>query len=94
MKLVGGASIPAGAVLDTMELQNDESFVQRGIMQVMEHKDYATGFKMSSWPVRINGKPPRIKASPRLGEHTDDVLSNWLGLNAEAVAQLKTNKIV
>jgi crotonobetainyl-CoA:carnitine CoA-transferase CaiB-like acyl-CoA transferase len=93
MKLVGGASIPAGAVLDTMELQNDESFVKRGIMQVMEHKDYP-GFKMSSWPVRINGKPPRIKASPRLGEHTGDVLSNWLGLNAEAVAKLKTDKIV
>jgi crotonobetainyl-CoA:carnitine CoA-transferase CaiB-like acyl-CoA transferase len=93
MKLVGGASIPAGAVLDTMELQNDASFVERGIMQVMEHKDYP-GFKMSSWPVRINGKPPRIKASPRLGEHTGDVLSNWLGLNAEAVAKLKTDKIV
>jgi formyl-CoA transferase len=93
MKLVGGASIPAGAVLDTMELQNEPSFETRGIMQVMEHKDYP-GFKMSSWPVRINGKPPRIKASPRLGEHTDDVLSNWLGLNADAVAQLKTNKIV
>ncbi len=93
MKLVGGASIPAGAVLDTLELQNDKSFEERGIMQVMEHKDYP-GFKMSSWPVRINGKPPRIKASPRLGEHTDDVLSNWLGLNAEAVAKLKTDKIV
>jgi crotonobetainyl-CoA:carnitine CoA-transferase CaiB-like acyl-CoA transferase len=60
----------------------------------MEHKDYPTGFKMSSWPVRINGKPPRIKASPRLGEHTDDVLSNWLGLNTEAVAKLKADKIV
>jgi crotonobetainyl-CoA:carnitine CoA-transferase CaiB-like acyl-CoA transferase len=92
MKLVGGASIPAGAVLDTMELQNDKSFEERGIMQVMEHKDYP-GFKMSSWPVRINGKPPRIKASPRLGEHTQEVLGSWLGLNADAVAKLQENKI-
>ena len=93
MKLVGGASIPAGAVLDTWELQNDPSFEERGIMQVMEHKDYP-GFKMSSWPVRINGKPPRIKASPRLGEHTDDVLKSWLGLNPNEVDKLKVNKIV
>jgi crotonobetainyl-CoA:carnitine CoA-transferase CaiB-like acyl-CoA transferase len=37
MALIGGAGIPAGAALDTMELQNDPSFVERGIMQTMEH---------------------------------------------------------
>ena len=85
--------IPAGAVLDTMELQNDPTFEQRGIMQVMEHKTHP-GFKMPSWPVRINGKPPRVRASPALGEHTADVLTSWLGLSADAVGKLKANKIV
>ena len=93
MALVGGASIPAGAVLDSMELQNEPSFEQRGIMQVMAHKDYA-GYKMPAWPVRINGKPPTVKASPGLGEHTADVLSDWLGLSAGEVDKLKANKIV
>ena len=37
MAQVGGAGIPAGAVLDTMELQNDPTFEQRGIMQMMQH---------------------------------------------------------
>ena len=37
MRAVGEAGIPAGAVLDTMELQNDESFERRGIMQTMNH---------------------------------------------------------
>src|SRR5665213_208608 len=45
MAQVGGAGIPAGAVLDTMELQNDPSFEQRGIMQVMRHPKHAP-FKM------------------------------------------------
>lgn len=94
MKLVGGAGIPAGAVLDTMELQNDKSFEQRGIMQVMEHKSYSTGYKMTAWPVRVNGKPPTIKASPILGEHVSDVLTSWLGLSGDAVNKLKANKIV
>ncbi len=93
MALVGGAGIPAGAVLDTMELQNDPTFEQRGIMQVMEHKSYQ-GYKMPSWPVRINGKPPRVRASPALGEHTEDVLTNWLGMSADEVGKLKANKIV
>jgi formyl-CoA transferase len=93
MQAVGGAGVPAGAVLDTMELQNEPTFETRGIMQVMEHKSYA-GFKMPSWPVRINGKPPKVKASPVLGEHTEDVLTGWLGLSADDVEKLKANKVV
>jgi crotonobetainyl-CoA:carnitine CoA-transferase CaiB-like acyl-CoA transferase len=93
MALVGSAGIPAGAVLDTMELQNDPTFEQRGIMQVMEHTSY-NGYKMPSWPVRINGKSPRVRASPALGEHTADVLASWLGMSADQVGKLKANKIV
>jgi len=93
MEMVGGAGIPAGAVLDTMELQNDTSFERRGIMQVMEHKDYK-GYKMPAWPVRVNGKPPTIKSSPKLGEHTSDVLTTWLGMSTDEVGKLKSNKIV
>ena len=57
MAQVGGAGIPAGAVLDTMELQNDPTFEQRGIMQVMQHPKHGP-FKMPAWPVRVDGKPP------------------------------------
>jgi crotonobetainyl-CoA:carnitine CoA-transferase CaiB-like acyl-CoA transferase len=88
MRAVGEAGIPAGAVLDTMELQNDQSFEDRGIMQVMHHRLHRD-FKMPGWPVRVDGKPPALSASPVLGEHTDTVLSEWLGLNAQAVAALR-----
>jgi crotonobetainyl-CoA:carnitine CoA-transferase CaiB-like acyl-CoA transferase len=89
MRAVGEVGIPAGAVLDTMELQNDPSFEARGIMQVMQHKVHQP-FKMPGWPVRIDGTPPALSASPVLGEHTGDVLGEWLGLNAAAVAELKS----
>jgi formyl-CoA transferase len=93
MAQVGGAGIPAGPVLDTMELQHDPTFEARGIMQVMEHPSY-DGYKMPAWPVRIDGRPPKVKASPRLGEHTAEVLSGWLGLTADQVEKLKSDKIV
>jgi crotonobetainyl-CoA:carnitine CoA-transferase CaiB-like acyl-CoA transferase len=93
MERVGGAGIPAGAVLDTMELQNDPTFEQRGIMQVMEHKSYR-GYKMPAWPVRIDGKPPTIKASPGLGEHNASVLSEWLSLSSDDIGKLKANKVI
>ena len=35
MEIIGAAGVPAGAVLDTMELYNDPTFEQRGIMQTI-----------------------------------------------------------
>ena len=35
MEIIGAAGVPAGAVLDTMELYNDPTFEQRGIMQTV-----------------------------------------------------------
>jgi formyl-CoA transferase len=93
MKAVGEAGIPAGAVLDTMELQNDITFEQRGIMQTMVHPTHRP-FKMPGWPVRVDGKPSRIKSSPVLGEHLQEVLSGWLGLDDAAVAALRAEGVV
>ncbi|MGE0224221.1 MAG: CaiB/BaiF CoA transferase family protein [Acetobacteraceae bacterium] len=93
MRAVGEAGIPAGAVLDTAELNADTTFEQRGIMQTMIHPVHRP-FKMPTWPVRVDGKPTRLKPSPVLGEHTDTVLSDWLGLNAEAIAALKADGAV
>jgi formyl-CoA transferase len=79
MRILGEAGIPAGAVLDTAELLGDPDFERRGIMQVMGHP--ASGpFKMPGWPVVHDGRVAVIKPSPRLGEHNDSVLADWLGL--------------
>ena len=74
MTLISGVGVPAGAVFDTMELQNDPSFEKRGIMQVMDHPNGP--FKMPTWPVRVDGKTPRIKPSPLLGQHSAEVLKH------------------
>ena len=46
-------------------------------------------FKMPGWLVRVDGHPTRVTSSPMLGEHTEHVLNEWLGLSAQAVAALK-----
>ena len=93
MKVVGESGIPAGAVLDTDELNSDVTFEERGVMQTMVHPVHRP-FKMPAWPVRVDGKATRLTASPMLGEHTDEVISDWLGLNDAAIATLKTDGAV
>ncbi|HVC61900.1 MAG TPA: CoA transferase [Acetobacteraceae bacterium] len=88
MTAVGNVGVPAGAVLDTMELQNDPSFEQRGIMQTIHHPTHGA-FKMPAWPVRIDGKPPRLESSPVLGQHTGEVLQSWLGMTGGDLEALR-----
>ena len=93
MQLIGGAGVPAGAVHDTMELQNDPSLERRGIMQVVQHPTSGP-VKMPAWPVRFDGMPPRVKPSPLLGQHNAEVLGGWAGLSAAEVDALRAEGIV
>jgi formyl-CoA transferase len=93
MRLLGGAGIPAGAVLDTKELIEDATMHQRGILQVMDHpvvKDY----RMPAWPVRHDGAPPAVQASPLLGQHSAEVLKGWLGLSEREVEGLVQDRVL
>jgi formyl-CoA transferase len=92
MRIIGGAGVPAGAVLDTMELMSEPSFTERGILQIAEHP---TGpFKMPSWPVRFDGRPPKLAPAPLLGEHCAQVFGDWLGMSAGDVDGLKKEGVI
>src|SRR5690348_6262704 len=93
MRLLGEAGVPAGAVFDTMELTEEADFERRGIMQTMQHPT-AGPFKMPGWPVRFGGSTPKVQSAPLLGYHTSEVLSEWLGLDAERIDQLGRDKII
>ena len=84
MELVGGATIPAGPVLDTRELADDKTFEARKIRQTMQHPKVGD-YVMSGWPVRFSGEPPPVGPAPLLGEHVEEVLSDWLGEAQQAL---------
>jgi crotonobetainyl-CoA:carnitine CoA-transferase CaiB-like acyl-CoA transferase len=93
MKTIGAAGVPAGAVFDTLELMNDPSLAERGIMQTIEHP--TTGkVTMPAWPVRFDGAPPKVKPSPMLGQHNAEILGQWLGIGAGEVEALRTEGII
>ncbi len=92
MAQLSAVGVPAGAVLDSMELTKERSFWERGILQKMTHGDRTMA--MTTWPVRFDGVPAEVKAAPLLGEHTAEVLGDWLGLDADAVAGLHRDGVV
>jgi formyl-CoA transferase len=84
--------VPAGAVFDTMELQNEPYFEQSGFMQHVKHHNGED--KMATWPVRIDGKTIRLKGAPALGGNTAEVLQSWLGLGAGDVESLRQEGVL
>jgi crotonobetainyl-CoA:carnitine CoA-transferase CaiB-like acyl-CoA transferase len=62
MAQLTAVGVPAGAVLDSMELTNEPSFRQRGILQTMTHGERT--MTMPTWPVRFDRVRPPSSASP------------------------------
>jgi crotonobetainyl-CoA:carnitine CoA-transferase CaiB-like acyl-CoA transferase len=79
--------------MDTMELANDQSFVKRGIRQVMKHPQVGD-YTMSGWPVRFSGTTPPIRPAPLLGQHNAEVLADWLGLDDGKIGVLRNDAVI
>jgi formyl-CoA transferase len=93
MRLLSEAKVPAGAIRDTAELLADPDFVARGVMQVVEHPTLGP-IQLMGWPVKHDGQHPQIRPAPLLGQHTEEVLQGWLGLDAGAQKQLAEDGVV
>jgi crotonobetainyl-CoA:carnitine CoA-transferase CaiB-like acyl-CoA transferase len=92
MEKLIAVGVPSSAVFDTMELQNEPSFEERGLMQIVHHRQ--GDYKMATWPVRIDGKTVRLKPSPALGGDSAEVLHNWLGIDAAEVTALHQDGVI
>ena len=92
MRLLGAAGIPAGAVLDTGDLLAEPTFEARGIIQTQQHPNGE--LRMPTFPVRFDGKPPKIAPAPLLGQHTAEVFGEWLGMSAGDVEGLKRDDVI
>jgi len=49
---------------------------------------------MPAFPVRFDGAPAPIKPAPLLGEHTAEVLSDWLDMSAGELGAMQRDGIV
>ena len=44
--------------------------------------------------MRFDGKPPELKPSPKLGQHTEEVFASWLNLGSGDIDKLRAEKII
>ena len=77
------AGVPAGPVMDHVAALSDPHCVARDMVQEVEHPS-AGRMKTLGVPVKLSRTAGAVRRpAPILGEHTDEVLAEWLGQSDE-----------
>lgn len=85
-----GASVPNGPINNIQQLYDMPQVQHRGIKVSVPRSDGVRVAGVAS-PARLSATPARYKsAAPRLGEHTENVLEDWLAMDAAGVAALRS----
>ena len=73
------AGIPAGPVMNHVEVFNDPQTIAREMVVEVEHTKIGK-MKTIGVPIKLSHTPAKIsRAAPLLGEHTNEVLEEWCG---------------
>src|SRR5262247_2736468 len=86
--------IPFGAINNIAQVVAQPQVQARGTLVEMQHPR-AGKVKMVGAPVRLSETPGSVRTpSPMLGEHTEQVLRELLGMTPEAVATLRDAGVI
>jgi benzylsuccinate CoA-transferase BbsE subunit len=86
-------SILCTPVQTVADLVKDEQLLDRGYFVEVEHPELDRTFTYPGAPYILSETPWQLKSrAPLVGEHTLDVLSDWLDLSSEESAELLNRK--
>jgi len=86
--------IPCGPVNRIDQVANDPQIKARGMFLDIKHPEAGT-FKVVNNPFKFSRTNRSVTdASPELGEHTEQTLSNILGLSSAEIGELRQSKII
>jgi len=94
LRLLEQAGVPGGPVNTIEQVFENPQVRHRGLRIDLSHPLKARLGLVGS-PLRLSASPVRYaSAPPLLGEHTERVLADLLGLDADHVAQLKADGVI
>ena len=86
-RLLDDAGIPNGPINDVADVVNDPQVQARGMIQTVEHPT-AGETLLPGIPIKLGATPGAIRRpAPLLGEHTAEILSEWLGQSSARIVQ-------
>ncbi|MFN8508807.1 MAG: CoA transferase [Dehalococcoidia bacterium] len=93
MEQLAEAGVPASAVFDTEDVLNDPHLRERDMIQTIHHPTRGD-WEMLAPPIHMSDSAVGMTPAPLLGQHTDEVLAQRLGLDAAALARLASERVI
>ena len=87
--LLQAAGVPAAPMLRVVELPDQPQFQALGTFRTATHPLLAQPVTVEAAPARSRLATPEQRPAPRLGEHSADVLADWLGLSEAEITRLE-----
>jgi crotonobetainyl-CoA:carnitine CoA-transferase CaiB-like acyl-CoA transferase len=86
--------VPAGPILDVSEVLSNEHVLARGMVQKFSHPQLGS-FPALPLPFKFDGfDNPAVERPPLLGEHTESILSERLGMTQEEIEALRASRAI
>ena len=93
MRVIAGAGVPCGAVLNTLELLHDADLRARGMMQTIDHPVRGS-VPVPGWPLRMSDSKVALKSAPELGADSAAVCGEWLGCQPDEIAEMRRQRVI
>jgi succinate---hydroxymethylglutarate CoA-transferase len=88
------AGIPCGRINSVAQAFEEPQTVARSMIESAEHPA-AGALRMIGIPFKFAGTPASVRrAPPVLGQHTDEILAQELGMDAGAIAALRAERVI
>ena len=89
IELLLAAGLPCGKIQSVGEICEDPQIIARDMVVTVEHPK-AGAVRVTGVPVKLSDTPGAVTLPPPLlGEHTAQVLTEWLQMSAAAVDRLQ-----
>ena len=93
MEICNAVDIPVGPILSMKEIAEEPSLRETGTIVEVDHPTRGKYLTVGN-PIKLSASPSVVKRSPLLGEHTVEILGDFLGFSEDEITEIKDSGAV
>ena len=88
MEICNPLNIPVGPILSMKELAEEPSLRENGTVVEVDHPERGPYLTVGN-PIKLSDSPSDVERSPLMGEHTEEILKDIVGLSDQEIKDAK-----